>query len=135
MKALVSRIDTHRDAFHASFSRAANRGPVENLFSELPIDRSLTAFEQAVDLLRDRLDNPRANRADAEVLLGRASVIDLYMARNPLDGPAQADWQALRLDLDALSCAYGFTWNWRNASPAPPVPAGGRQVTAACQPV
>ena len=86
VKALVSRIDTHRDAFHASFSRAANRGPVEDLFSELPIDRSLTAFEQAVDLLRDRLDNPRANRADAEVLLERAAVIDRYMARNPLDG-------------------------------------------------
>ena len=131
MKALISRIDTDRDQFRASFARASDRGPVENLLSEQPIDRSLTAFEQAVDLLRDCLDSWRSNRADAETLLRRASAIDDYMARNRLDGSARGDWQALRLDLDALSCAYGFTWDWTTASPAVPVQTGGRQAEAA----
>lgn len=116
LRELVNRIDTHRGAFHASFSQALDRSRVKGNLADGEIDRSESAFEQAADLLRDRLNDARADRSDAASLLRCASSIDRFMTRNQLDKPAQSDWETLRLDMDDLARAYGMAWRPSAAS-------------------
>lgn len=113
---LVNRIDTHRDAFHASYQRAIDRSPINGSPAEGQFDRSVESFKQATDLLRGRVNDRQSETADAENVLRRASVIDDLMMRNQFDAPARSDWQALRLDMSDLARAYGITWNWSAAS-------------------
>jgi hypothetical protein len=128
MKALVDRIDAHRDAFHASFTRAIDRNSIESQSSEALVDRSLTAFEQDLDMLRDRLDDQRADRGDVDALLQHASAIDAFMVRNRLDALARSDWRTLRLDLETLARVFGMAWDWRTGAPALPVWPDAKQV-------
>ena len=128
LKDLVNRIDTHRDAFHASFERAIDRSPINGSPAEDQIDRSVKDFEQATDRLRDRVNDRQSDTADAEDVLRRASVIDTFMMRNQLDTPAQRDWQALRLDMNDLARAYGITWSWSAASQNMPSRVDDKQV-------
>jgi len=127
LRDLVHRIDTHRDAFHASFERAIDRIAIGGTAKD-GIERSVKSFEQATDVLRDRVNDRQSDTADAENVLRRASVIDDFMTRNQLETPAQRDWQALRLDMNDLARAYGIPWSWSAASRAVPARIDDRQV-------
>ncbi len=113
---LVNRIDTHKNAFHASFERAIDRHAINGSPAEDQVDRSLKNFEQATDLLRDRVKDRQSDTADAEDVLRRASSIDNFMMRNQLDASARSAWQALRQDMNDLARAYNITWNWSATS-------------------
>jgi DNA-binding TFAR19-related protein (PDSD5 family) len=128
LKDLVNRIDTHRDAFQNSVKRAIDRGPINGSAAEDQIDRSVKSFEQATDLLRDRVNDRQNDTADAEHVLRRASSIDNLMMRNQLDAPAQSDWQALRVDMNDLARAYGITWSSSAASWDVPSRIDDRQI-------
>lgn len=128
LKDLVNRIDTHKDAFQTSVKRAIDRGPINGSAAEDQIHRSVKSFEQATDLLRDRVNDRQYETADAEHVLRRASSIDNLMMRNQLDAPAQSDWQALRLDMNDLARAYGITWSSRAASWDVPSRIDDRQI-------
>ncbi len=109
---LVNRLDTHRDAFRGSFERAIGRSPIKGSAAEDDMGRSLKSLDQAVDLLRDRVNDRHSDTADAENVLRRALSIDTFMMRNQLDTSVHGDWQALRLDMDHLARAYGITQSW-----------------------
>jgi len=125
---LVNRIDTHKNAFHGSFQQAMDRSPINGSPDRNQIDRSLKDFEQAADLLRDRVNDRQSGTADVENVLRRASSIDSLMMRSQLNTPAQSDWQALRLDMNDLARAYGITWSWSAASRNTPARIDDRQV-------
>jgi hypothetical protein len=127
-KDLVKRIETHRDAFHASVKRAIDRSPIHDTPADEQIGRSVNDFAQAMDRLRDRVNDRKSDTADAEDVLRRASSIDNHMMRNQLDTPAQSDWQALRLDMNELAHAYGITANWSAASRNTPYRDADKQV-------
>ncbi len=116
LKDLVKRIDTHNEAFHTSFERAMDRNPIKESTAKDQIDRSVKDFEQATELLRDRVNDRQSDTAAVENVLRRASVIDNFMMRNQLDTSAQGDWQALRRDMNDLSGAYGIRWSWSAVS-------------------
>jgi hypothetical protein len=128
LKDLVSRIDTHRDAFHDSFSRAIDRSPIKDSPAADQADRSMQDFNEAADLLRDRVNNRQSDTPDAENLLRRASAIDSLMMRTQFETPAQRDWQALRLDMNDLTRAYGVAWNWSAASQTTPARVDDNQI-------
>jgi hypothetical protein len=128
LKDLVDRIDTHRSVFDASVGRAIDLSRINGSVAEAEMDRSLKSFEQAARLLRDRVHDRHADRADAENVLRRASVIDDFMTRTQLDASAQIDWQALRLDMNDLARAYGVTWSWNAASQNMPPRVDDRRV-------
>jgi DNA-binding TFAR19-related protein (PDSD5 family) len=116
LKDLVNRIDTHGDAFNTSLKRAIDRSSINGSQAEDQIDRSVKVFQQATDLLRDRVNDHQSETADAQDVLRRATSIDDFMMRNQLDASARSDWQALRWDMNDLARAYGITWNWRATS-------------------
>jgi outer membrane lipoprotein SlyB len=115
LKDMVGRLDSDRDAFQASLRRASNRNSPEQRQAADHLDRSLNSFQQAADLLRDRVNGRQSNTADAENVLRRASVIDDSMMRDPLDTATQQAWQSVRVDLNDLARAYGINWNWTAA--------------------
>ena len=128
LRDLTTRIETHRDTFHDSLARAIDRSPINGSPAEDQFDRSVESFKQATNVLRDRVNDRQSDTADAENVLRRASVIDDLMMRNRFDTPAQADWQALRRDMDDLARAYGITWNWSAASQNMPSRVDDKQV-------
>lgn len=125
---LAGRLDAHGDAFRSSASRAVDRSAIKNSPDAKQFDRSVKSLEQATDLFRKRLNDGHSDTADAENVLRRASVVDDFMVRHPLDASAQRDWQALRLDMDDLARAYGIAWNWNAASQNAPSRVDDKQV-------
>jgi len=122
---VVNRIDIHRGAFRVSVARAVDRssingGPERNRF-----DRSVTYFDQAINQLRDGMNNRRSDRADVENVLRSALFVDRLMTRNAFDRTSQRDWQLLRQDMDELARTYGVAWNWRNPGYTPDEPIAG----------
>jgi len=109
---LVNRLDTHKDAFRGSFETALDRSPVKGSAAADEMGRSVKSLDQAVNLLRDRVNDRHSNTADAEDVLRRASIIDTFIMRNQLDASVQRDWQALRLDMNDLARAYGIARSW-----------------------
>jgi hypothetical protein len=128
LKDLVNRIDTHRDAFHDSFERAIDRSPIKGSPTADQAYRSMKDFDQAADLLRNRVNDRQSGTPDAENLLRRASDIDSLMTRLSFETTAQRDWQALRLDMNDLTRAYGIAGNWSAASQNMPARVDDNQV-------
>ena len=120
LKALLSRIETRTNTFHASFEQAINHHAINGSDAEDRINRSVKDFEQAGDRLRDRANDGRSSAADVEDLLTRASIVDRFMAGHQLETAARRDWQDLRRDLDGLVRAYGLTWNWADSGNGTP---------------
>ncbi|MGE5814906.1 MAG: YMGG-like glycine zipper-containing protein [Acidobacteriota bacterium] len=128
LKDLVNRIVTHGDAFNTSLKRAIDRSSINGSSGEDQIDRSVKMFQQATDILRDRVNDQQSETADAQNVLSRATSIDDFMMRNQLDASAQSGWQALRWDMNDLARAYGITWNWRATSQNIPSRVDDKQV-------
>lgn len=128
LKELVNRIDTHRDTFNTSLKRAIDRSSINGSPAEDQIESSVRMFQQATDLLRDRVNDRQSDTADAENVLRRATSLDDFMMRNQLDASARNGWQALRLDMNELARAYGITWNWNAASQTTPARVDDKQV-------
>jgi len=128
LKDLVDRIGTHNDAFRGSFERALDRSPIKGSPTADQADRSMKDFSQAADLLRDRVNDRQSGASDAENLLRRASAIDSLMTRFQFETTAQRDWQALRLDMNDLTRAYGIAWNWSAAAQTMPARVDDNQV-------
>lgn len=128
LKDLVNRIDTHEQAFRNSFERAIDRSPIKNSPTADQAGRSMKDFSEAAHQLRDRVNDGQSVTSDAENLLRRASAIDSLMTRTQFEAPAQRDWQALRLDMNDLTRAYGIAWNWSAASQTMPARVNDNQI-------
>ena len=128
LKDLVNRIDTHKDTFRNSLERAIDRSSIKGSPTADQADRSMKDFNQAADLLRDRVNDRQSIASDAENLLRRASAIDSLMTRFQFEAAAQRDWQALRLDMNDLTRAYGIAGNWSAASQNMPARVDDNQV-------
>jgi DNA-binding TFAR19-related protein (PDSD5 family) len=128
LKDLVNRIDTHEQAFRSSFKRAIDRSPIKNSQAADQAGRSMKDFNEAADQLRDRVNDGQSVTSDTENLLRRASAIDSLMTRTQFEAPAQRDWQALRLDMNDLTRAYGIAWNWSAASQTVPARVNDNQI-------
>jgi len=128
LKDLVNRIDTHQNTFRNSFERAIDRSPIKGSPTADQADRSMKDFNDAADLLRDRVNDKQSGASDAENLLRRASAIDSLMTRFQFETAVQRDWQALRLDMNDLTRAYGIAWNWSAASQTMPARVDDNQV-------
>src|SRR4026207_2010049 len=71
LRDLVSRLDTHKSDFHASFARAIDHGSINGSGERDQATRSVKYFEQAADFLRDRVNDRQSETADAENVLRR----------------------------------------------------------------
>jgi hypothetical protein len=128
LKDLVNRIDAHKEAFQDSLERAIDRSSIKGSPTADQAHRSVKDFNDAADLLRDRVNDQQSGASDAENLLRRASALDSVMARFQFETVVQRDWQALRLDMNDLTRAYGIAGSWSAASRNMPVRVDDNQV-------
>lgn len=119
LRDLLSRIQTRTDTFRGSLEQAIDRHQINGSQAEDRINQSVKDFDQASDRLRDRVNDGRANTADVEEVLRRASIVDGFMRGNQLSTTAQRDWQDLRRDLDSLARAHGVAWTWTGSGNGP----------------
>jgi hypothetical protein len=126
---LAKRLETHADLFRSSVKRAIDRSAINGTTTEGQVDRAVQSFDEAIDTLRDRIDDRQSVRADAESVLGRAASIETLMTRNQFDQSAQRDWQVLRLDVDELARAYGIDRNWNTRAQNAPYRTDDKQIS------
>lgn len=129
LRDLVDRIHTHNKVFHASFARAIDRNQVTGSPDKSQVERFVSDFDQAIDQLRDRVNDGQSDVAHAENVLRRASLIDTVMTRTQFDTGAENDWRQLKLDLNELARNYGIAWNWNSASQSMPARIDDKRVT------
>jgi hypothetical protein len=118
---LVNRIAGRISVFRTSLGRAIDRNPINGSRAEDDINRSVDAFRQAADRLRNLVNDHRAGASDVEEVLTRATPVNRFMTSTPgLDATADRDWRSLRGDLDELARAYGVPWQWTTGPHAAP---------------
>jgi hypothetical protein len=121
MRQLIARIETRSDTFSRSFERALDLSRHNNTAREDELNKWVTDFEYATDLLRDRFNNRTSTANDVQMVMQRAALLDRFMRDERLSYQAERDWNNLRGELDRLSAAYSVAWNWNNV---PLMPTG-----------
>ena len=103
---LVRNIQTRTDSLLRTVQNDRNNYRADE------IRRLIMNFESATDQLDQRLDSRRANTADVQVVLDRATQVDSFFSNNRLGAASQRDWQLLRSDIDRLAGYYNLTARW-----------------------
>src|SRR5687768_12988723 len=100
---LLTRIETRTDTFRREVDISLNRSPLGTTNREDRISDFITEFESATDAMRRGFDTNRNIDSEVNEVLGRALVINRFMARNRLSIRAQTEWNGIRTDLDSLA--------------------------------
>lgn len=112
LKQLLSRIKTHSDRFAASFSNALDRAPLDGGMRKDDAMALLDEFESETDQLFRRIADDQVVPLDVEAMLVRATTIENFLARAPLNRTVQTDWANVRWALIQLAKRYGLSWTW-----------------------
>ena len=117
---LLTRIETRTDSFRREVSTAIDRNPSVTTNREDRINDFIADFETATDTMRRDFDSRRELGTSVNEVLNRAVFINRFMSRNRLTARAEADWVAIRTDLDTLARLYQVSWDWnRSIDPGP----------------
>jgi len=106
---LLDRIKSKTGTFRGSLKKALNKSRIDRTQREEDINAYVKAFEEETRRLDDHFDHHKSTAADVESVLNRASRIDAFMIRHPLDARVQGDWAILRTDVELLANAYNFS--------------------------
>jgi hypothetical protein len=112
VRTLLSRIELKRNNFRTQMDT--------ELSADRTVDRIadyMVGFETAERRLQQRFQSRQSTSADATEVLRRATYIDQFMSRNPLNPQTQAQWRNLRADLNTLATYYNVNWNWNQTLP------------------
>ena len=110
MRQLVQRLDSRSATFSRTFRMDLNRN--NDRYSADETRRHLTAFENAIVQLRNRVNSRQSSSADVRALLEHASYLNSYVGDRQLSYQTENNWTNLRQDLDRLASAYNVAWNW-----------------------
>ena len=126
VRQLILRIENRTVAFHNNLDSSQARNPINNSRSEDNINSFVGDFDDAVHRLRASFDRRQSTASDAQEVLDRASFIDNFLRRHPLDARTRNSWSVLRADLDQLGRAYGASWQPTTRTYPPTTPAGNQ---------
>lgn len=126
VRQLILRIENRTVGFHNNLDSSLARTPVNNSRAEDNITSFVGDFDDAVHRLRANFDRRQSTASDAQEVLNRASFIDTFLRRHPLDLRTRNSWSVLRADLDQLARTYGVSWQPTTRTYPPTTPAGNR---------
>ena len=126
---ILKRIEQQSDHFRSSLDSALDKSRLNGSNREDDINSFVKEFYKETKTLRDRFDHHKSTAPDVQNVLDRASRIDSFMRRYPLNARAQNDWSTLKTNLDELASAYNVSWRWAGYSndypaPGPTYPTG-----------
>lgn len=110
VQALVKRIEKGANQFKKSIDRALDNSRLNQTRTETEINTYVREFENATDRMKKNTRRGDLSEQDAREVLRRADRIDRYMDRYNFGPRAEADWDALRRDLDQLPVLRRFSW-------------------------
>ena len=108
---LMKSIEKKADKFRRSSNRALDRSELNGTKGEKDLKRYIKDFENATDRLRDRFEEHKSTKRDAEEVLRRGKAINVLMFLSS-DGKSKRDWSRLRKDLHSLSKLYRVKAGW-----------------------
>ena len=114
----LRQIESGTLAFRTSLGTRTDQVRPVGVRSDDNINAFVSDFELATIRFRQRYDQQRADAADAQDVIDRASVIDGFMRHRQLDSRTERDWANLRVSLDQFAGAYHVSWRpdaWVNA--------------------
>ncbi|HEY6226006.1 MAG TPA: hypothetical protein VI282_02680, partial [Verrucomicrobiae bacterium] len=119
---LENRANMFRNSFEDWHSEATNTaGSSENM------NVTVRDFNDSVRRLRDRFDRRQATSFEVQDVLSRATAIDDFVRRNPMDARTQNFWASIRSDLNQLASAYNLSWQTSSYYPPTNNPPFGYQ--------
>ena len=110
MRQLIQRLNSRSVTFSRTFRTDLNRE--RDRYSADETRRHLTAFENALVQVRNRVNSRQSTSADVRALLEHASYLNSYVGDRQLSYQTENNWTTLRQDLDRLASAYNVAWNW-----------------------
>jgi len=126
---ILQRLERSSSQFRNSLNSALLQSSIDQTRSENDINTFEPGFETAIHQFRSQFGRHLEGVADIESVLGQASLINGFMARNRLNTKVHSDWAAVRTDLNGLASFYGVTWNWSRQVPAPTNSSGSLQLS------
>lgn len=126
VRQLILRIENRTVLFHNNLDTGLTRSPINSTRAEDNINTFVRDFDAAVHNLRNRFDTRQSTAADAQEVLNRASFIDNFLRRHPLDTRTRNSWSVLRADLDQLARAYSVSWQQATRAYPPTTPGNNR---------
>ena len=126
---ILQRLERSSSQFRNSLNLALVQSSIDQTRSENDINTFEPSFETALHQFRSQFGRHLEGVTDIEAVLGQASLINGFMARNRLIRRAQNDWAAVRTDLNGLANSYGVTWSWSRQVPSPTNSSGSLQLS------
>lgn len=114
MQNVLSQIESSTDRFRSLIDRDMDNSSANGTRYEEGVMNYINAFEIATDRLVSNFKDRRSTQADVEEVLGRASVINGFVARNYLSSDTLAQWGVVRSHLNSLAAYYRTSWDWNN---------------------
>ena len=117
---ILQRLERSSSQFRNSLNSALVQSSIDQTRSENDINTFESGLETALHQFRSQFGRHLEGVADIEAVLGQASLINGFMARNRLNRSVHNDWAAVKTDLNELANSYGVTWAWSRPVPSPP---------------
>lgn len=109
---IINRVENQANTFRKSLDASLDRSRLDGTKREDDINAFIKAFDEQTKRLHDNFNDHKSVAADVEAVLDRASSIDAFVRRQPLNDRARNDWSSLKGSLDELAQAYNVTWRW-----------------------
>src|SRR4030095_13103821 len=126
---ILQRLERSSSQFRNSLNSALVQSSIDQTQSENDINTFEPGLETALHQFRSQFGRHLEGVADIKAILGQASLINGFMARNRLNRRAQNDWASVRTDLNGLANSYGVTWIWSRPVPPPTNSSGSLQLS------
>ena len=107
VKALAERIDDGRDKFEGALDDTLKNTVVRSATGEINVKRELDDFKESVSRMKDRLKPDYTASSEANVVLKRATDIDVFLGKQSAGFKGASEWTRLSTDLKSLAAAYG----------------------------
>lgn len=108
VRQIILRLENRANMFRNNVDDWSRRATVP--YGTMDISSAARDFNDSVRRLRDDFDRRRATSYEVQDILTRATQIDSFVSRNPLDARAQNLWAGIRNDLNQLARAFNLTW-------------------------
>ena len=126
---ILQRLERSSSQFRNSLNLALVQSSIDQTRPENDINTFEPGLETALHQFRRQFGRHLEGVGDVEAVLGQASLINGFMARNRLNRRAQSDWASIRTDLNELANSYGVTWTWSRQVPSPTNSSGSLQLS------
>jgi hypothetical protein len=112
LEQVLMRLETNADRFRGTINEALDRSTLNDTRFEHDMVEFIRDFESATDRLRNNFNARNSTAQDVQEVFDRAILIDDFMSRygRDLNVQAQRDWDAVRVELNALSGAYSVPY-------------------------